>query len=180
MRFCMILRVFVRFGLFLCSRGDLTTLCFARCAVLCFAVPTQHDDMSRFFGFGCEIALDCGSSIGCTAKGMTCPACLVQPRQEPQSKPTSQPKPKTRDVSSLCVPLCFCVCFVCLCAFLCGFAWFFMFSRVFGCFCALGAILGARGALLGILGCTCARGRWCTARRRYYFWVYCHLITAWW
>ena len=27
-----------------------------------------------------------------------------------------------------------------------------MFSRVFGCFCALGAILGARGALLGILG----------------------------
>ena len=38
------------------------------------------------------------------------------------------------------------------CAFLCGFAWFCMFSRVFGCFCALGAILGARGALLGILG----------------------------
>ena len=114
--------------------------------------PTQHDDMSRFFGLGCEIALDCGSCIGCTAKGMTCPACLVQPRQEPQSKPTSQPKPKTRDVSSLCVLLCFCVCFVCFCAFLCGFAWFFMFSRVFGCFCALGAILGARGALLGILG----------------------------
>ena len=27
-----------------------------------------------------------------------------------------------------------------------------MFSRVFDCFCALGAILGARGALLGILG----------------------------
>ena len=96
--------------------------------------------------------MDCGSCIGCTAKGMTCPACLVQPRQEPQSKPTSQPKPKTRDVSSLCVLLCFCVCFVCFCAFLCGFAWFFMFSRVFGCFCALGAILGARGALLGILG----------------------------
>ena len=95
--------------------------------------------MSRFFGFGCEIAFACGSCIGCTAKGMTCPACLVQPRQEPQSKPTSQPKPKTRDVSSLCVLLCFCVCFMCFCAFLCGFAWFFMFSRVFGCFCALGA-----------------------------------------
>ena len=121
--------------------------------------------MSRFFGFGCEIAFACGSCIGCTAKGMTCPACLVQPRQEPQSKPTSQPKPKTRDMSSLCVLLCFCVCFVCFCAFLCGFAWFCMFSRVFGGFCALGvilllaalgALLGALGALLGALGATLA------------------------
>ena len=57
--------------------------------------------MSRFFGFGCEIAFACGSCIGCTAKGMTCPACLVQPRQEPQSTPIPQPKPKTRDMSSL-------------------------------------------------------------------------------
>ena len=32
------------------------------------------------------------------------------------------------------------------------FAWFCMFSRVFGGFCALGVILDARGALLGILG----------------------------
>merc|ERR1712185_266434 len=92
----MVFHVFACFWLFLCFRG----------------APTQHDDMSRFFGFGCEIAFACGSCIGGTAKGMTCPACLVQPRQEPQSKPTSQPKPKTRDVSSLCVPLCFCVCFV--------------------------------------------------------------------
>ena len=38
------------------------------------------------------------------------------------------------------------------CAVLHGFAWFCMFSRVFGGFCALGVILDARGALLGILG----------------------------
>ena len=42
--------------------------------------------------------------------------------------------------------------FVCFCSFLCIFSGFCAFPRVFGCFRALGAILDARGALLGVLG----------------------------
>ena len=64
---------------------------------------THNDDMSRVFGFGCDVGFDCGSCLGWTKHAGHVIPFAVQPMQEPQSKAISQPKPKNRDMSSCCV-----------------------------------------------------------------------------
>ena len=61
---------------------------------------THNDDMSRVFGFGCDVGFDCGFCFGWTKHAGHVIPFAVQPMQEPRSKAISQPKPKNRDMSS--------------------------------------------------------------------------------